>query len=76
MKRKVLAGVNMVFSGIIALGAKPQDSDHWRLASLFGAQCSPDVSSKVTHVVASQVRLYLSVSIQHLLMSIFLERHR
>ncbi|KAL8292868.1 hypothetical protein RQP46_000562 [Phenoliferia psychrophenolica] len=54
MKRQVLAGVNLVFSGIIALGAKPQESDHWRLATLFGAQCSTDISSRVTHVVASQ----------------------
>ncbi|KAK4700719.1 hypothetical protein P7C70_g5523, partial [Phenoliferia sp. Uapishka_3] len=54
MKRKVLSGVNLVFSGIIALGAKPQDSDHWKLATLFGAQCSPELHRRVTHVVASQ----------------------
>ncbi|KAM0746406.1 hypothetical protein T439DRAFT_329851 [Meredithblackwellia eburnea MCA 4105] len=54
MKRKVLVGVNLVFSGVIALGTKPQDSDHWKLATLFGAQCFTDLHEGVTHVVASQ----------------------
>lgn len=55
MKRSVLRGVSIVFSGVIALGAKASDSEYWKLALTFGAECRGDVSAGVTHVVANQV---------------------
>lgn len=55
MKRRVLQGVVIVFSGVIALGARPSDSEYWKLAVTFGARCQSEVNSRVTHLVANQV---------------------
>lgn len=56
MKRRVFAGVVIVFSGVVALGTKPQDSDYWKTAETFGAKCLTEIRGEVTHVVANQVR--------------------
>lgn len=55
MKKRVLQGVNLVFSGIVALGAQPEDSEYWKAATLFGAKCASDLNTKTTHVLANQV---------------------
>ncbi|KAF9190720.1 Carboxy-terminal domain (CTD) phosphatase [Haplosporangium sp. Z 11] len=54
MKRNVLRGLNLVFSGVIPLGQEPARTDIWRQAQAFGAECSTDVNSKVTHVIAAK----------------------
>lgn len=53
-KRQTLRGVNLVLSGLVQLGTRPQDSEYWRLATAFGANCFADLHSKVTHLVANQ----------------------
>ncbi|KAI0049263.1 hypothetical protein FA95DRAFT_1489590 [Auriscalpium vulgare] len=50
MRRESLSGVYLVFSGVIALGSKPQDSDVWLLAEAFGARCSTEISRQTTHL--------------------------
>ncbi|KAF8932432.1 Carboxy-terminal domain (CTD) phosphatase [Haplosporangium gracile] len=54
MKKNVLKGVNIVFSSVIPLGQIPQRADIWRQAESFGAICSTELSSGVTHVVAAK----------------------
>ncbi|KAF9913635.1 Carboxy-terminal domain (CTD) phosphatase [Lobosporangium transversale] len=54
MKRRVLQGVHLVFSSVIPLGQDPQRADIWRHAQHFGAACSHDIRSSVTHVVAAK----------------------
>lgn len=54
MKKNVLKGVNIVFSSVIPLGQIPQRADIWRQAESFGAICSTELSTGVTHVVAAK----------------------
>ncbi|GJN89586.1 hypothetical protein Rhopal_002573-T1 [Rhodotorula paludigena] len=54
MKRQTLRDTHLVFSGLVALGSRPEDSEYWKLAQTFGARCSADLSSSVTHLVANQ----------------------
>ncbi|KDN37201.1 hypothetical protein K437DRAFT_211866, partial [Tilletiaria anomala UBC 951] len=60
IKRLVLAGCNIVFSGVIPLGEKPQErvrvhsTDIWRVAEEFGARCSLGVNATVTHLIAAK----------------------
>ncbi|KAF9561833.1 Carboxy-terminal domain (CTD) phosphatase [Mortierella alpina] len=54
MKRHVLRGVNILFSGVIPLGEAPERADIWRQAQAFGAECSRDLNSRITHVVAAK----------------------
>ncbi|RUP43618.1 hypothetical protein BC936DRAFT_136937, partial [Jimgerdemannia flammicorona] len=54
MKRNVLQGVNILFTSVIPLGQDPRKSEIWRLATQFGAECSLELSSRVTHVVAGK----------------------
>lgn len=55
MKRAVLRDVVILFSGLIALHEKPEDSEFWQMASTFGAKCMSEVTSQITHVAATQV---------------------
>lgn len=55
MKRAVLRDVNILFSGLIALNEKPEDSEFWQMARTFGARCMTEVHSGITHVAATQV---------------------
>ncbi|KAG0299336.1 Carboxy-terminal domain (CTD) phosphatase, partial [Linnemannia gamsii] len=55
MKKNVLKGVNIVFSSVIPLGQPVHRADIWRQAESFGAVCSTELSSRVTHVVAAKV---------------------
>lgn len=59
MKRQVFAGLNLVLSGLVALGSQPHDSEYWKLAETFGAHCLADLSKQTTHVVAKEVSLPL-----------------
>ncbi|ORX89547.1 hypothetical protein K493DRAFT_67456 [Basidiobolus meristosporus CBS 931.73] len=54
MKTRVLKNTNIVFSSVIPLGYDPTKSDIWCLARSFGAQCSTNLNSQVTHIVAGK----------------------
>ncbi|KAI9495880.1 HAD-like domain-containing protein, partial [Zychaea mexicana] len=54
MKRKILDGVHIVFSGLIPQQQVLSDSMYWRLAESFGAVCLPDLTGNVTHVIAAK----------------------
>lgn len=51
-RRKVLAGVVLVFSRIVPADMDPRLHPLWRLAEAYGAACEEGVSERVTHVVA------------------------
>ncbi|GEM08291.1 RNA Polymerase II CTD phosphatase Fcp1 [Rhodotorula toruloides] len=53
MKAQTLRDTHLVFSGLVALGSRPEDSEYWKLARTFGARCSVDLSSSTTHLVAN-----------------------
>lgn len=50
----MFTGLNFVFSGLVALGSRPQDSEYWKLATTFGAGCAPNLDSRSTHLVAKE----------------------
>ena len=52
-RRKVLAGLHLVFSRVMPLEQDPQQHPLWVLAQQFGAQCSSQCSDATTHVVAN-----------------------
>ncbi|KIY69388.1 hypothetical protein CYLTODRAFT_420781 [Cylindrobasidium torrendii FP15055 ss-10] len=54
MRTKALRGVNIVFSSMFPLDVEPRTTDIWKMATAYGAQCSVELSSKVTHVVAGK----------------------
>ncbi|KAI8137845.1 hypothetical protein BJV82DRAFT_633442 [Fennellomyces sp. T-0311] len=54
MKRQVLDGVHIVFSGLIPQQQVLSASMYWRLAESFGAVCLPDLTGNVTHVIAAK----------------------
>ncbi|PWN39520.1 hypothetical protein IE81DRAFT_326435 [Ceraceosorus guamensis] len=54
IKRRVLAGISVVFSGIVPQGYSPELSHLWRQAGEFGAQCSANVTSDMTHLVIAK----------------------
>jgi RNA polymerase II subunit A-like phosphatase len=58
MKRSTLRDTCLVFSGLVALGTRPEDSEYWKLAETFGAKCRNDLNERVTHLVANQVRFF------------------
>ncbi|ORY93174.1 HAD-like domain-containing protein [Syncephalastrum racemosum] len=54
MKKKVLEGVHIVFTGLIPQHQTLSSSAIWQLAESFGATCLPDLTGNVTHVVAAR----------------------
>ncbi|GAA6022101.1 hypothetical protein JCM10207_000762 [Rhodosporidiobolus poonsookiae] len=54
MKRQALRAAHIVFSGLVAIGTRPDDSEYWKLARTFGARCSVELGGGVTHLVANQ----------------------
>lgn len=56
VKRSVLAGVVLVFSGVVPLGADIQISEPALQAKAYGARVEERVSRKITHVVAAKPR--------------------
>lgn len=61
MKRRVLSGVNLVFTGVVPLGVNIQHHDTAIWAKSFGATVSENVDRKTTHVVASPQRRTVKV---------------
>ncbi|KAF1816313.1 hypothetical protein P152DRAFT_463921 [Eremomyces bilateralis CBS 781.70] len=56
MKEQVLGDAVIVFTGVIPLGTDPMNSDLGLWARSFGATISTQLTSSVTHVVASKLR--------------------
>ena len=63
LRRDVLKGTKIVFTGVIPTNVRPEDSQAWKIAKQFGASVSkdlltpkntPDRSQRTTHVVAAR----------------------
>ncbi|GAB7365810.1 hypothetical protein MBLNU230_g7143t1 [Neophaeotheca triangularis] len=61
MKRRVLAGVHLVFTGVVPLGVNIHHHDTAIWAKSFGASVSENVDKKTTHVIASPQRRTVKV---------------
>lgn len=63
MKREVLKGCHIVFSGLIPVNQEPEtyvlpshsSATIWTMAEDFGAKCHRDLVKNVTHMVAANV---------------------
>ena len=55
MRSDTLKDVHILFSSVIPLDTKPESTEIWRVAHMFGAKCYTELSSTVTHVVAAKV---------------------
>lgn len=49
---QVLAGVRLLFTGLIPLEQQPETHALWRMARAFGAECAQAPDERITHVVA------------------------
>lgn len=56
VKRAVLEGVTIVFSGVVPLGVDVQSCDLAMQAKSYGARVEERVSKRITHVVAAKPR--------------------
>ncbi|KAL5357735.1 hypothetical protein BJX96DRAFT_23750 [Aspergillus floccosus] len=56
IKRKILGGVVLVFSGVLPLGTDTQNADISLWAKSFGAVISQKINMKTTHLVAGRNR--------------------
>jgi RNA polymerase II subunit A-like phosphatase len=54
IKQNVLKGVCILFSGVFPIQVKPQATEIWALAEMFGAKCEVETSSKITHLIAQR----------------------
>lgn len=57
MRAETLKDVHILFSSVIPLDTKPEATEIWRVANMFGAKCHTELSNEVTHVVAAKVCL-------------------
>ena len=55
MRANTLKDVHILFSSVIPLDMKPEATEIWRVAQMFGAKCHSDLSSQITHVVTAKV---------------------
>ena len=44
-----------MFSSVIPLDTKAETTEIWRMAHMFGARCSTELTGDITHVVAAKV---------------------
>ncbi|KAF9270753.1 hypothetical protein L218DRAFT_976431 [Marasmius fiardii PR-910] len=51
---EVLKGVHLLFSSVIPLDTRPESTEIWRMAHMFGAKCSTELTPEITHVVAAK----------------------
>lgn len=56
---ETLQGTHILFSSVIPLDTRPEATEIWRMAHVFGAQCYTELTSNVTHVVAAKVRPHI-----------------
>ncbi|KAH7930493.1 hypothetical protein BV22DRAFT_1028215 [Leucogyrophana mollusca] len=54
MRSQTLSGVHILFSSVIPLDMKPETTEIWKVAHMFGAQCYTELTSRITHVVAAK----------------------
>ncbi|KAL0951753.1 hypothetical protein HGRIS_008425 [Hohenbuehelia grisea] len=54
LRSDVLKGVHILFSSVIPLDTKPETTEIWKMAIMFGAKCSTELTGEVTHVVAAK----------------------
>jgi RNA polymerase II subunit A-like phosphatase len=54
MRSDTFKGLNLLFSSVIPLDTRPETTEIWKMAHLFGATCSTELTSSVTHVVAAK----------------------
>lgn len=54
IRKETLQGVNIVFSSVIPLDTRPETTEIWNTALMFGAQCFTDLSPSITHLVAAK----------------------
>ncbi|KAF9486425.1 hypothetical protein BDN70DRAFT_869968 [Pholiota conissans] len=54
LRSEVFEGVHILFSSVIPLDTKPESTEIWRMAHMFGARCSTELTSDITHVVAAK----------------------
>jgi RNA polymerase II subunit A-like phosphatase len=64
IRAEVFEGVHILFSSVIPLDTNPEATEIWRMARMFGAKCSTELTADVTHVVAAKVRLSLAASLR------------
>lgn len=55
LRSDVFEGVHILFSSVIPLDTKPETTEVWRMAHMFGARCSTELTNDITHVVAAKV---------------------
>lgn len=55
MRLKTLNGAHIVFSSVIPLDTKPETTEIWKVAHMFGARCYTELNNLTTHVVAAKV---------------------
>ena len=56
MKKQVLRGCELTFSGLIPLHEMPENAMVWTMAEDFGARCHRTLNDNVTHLVATSPR--------------------
>ncbi|KAF9074970.1 hypothetical protein BDP27DRAFT_1381023 [Rhodocollybia butyracea] len=54
IRADVLKDVHILFSSVIPLDTRPESAEIWRLAVMFGAKCSTELTPETTHVVAAK----------------------
>ncbi|KAG6851395.1 hypothetical protein H0H93_005793 [Arthromyces matolae] len=54
LRADVLHGVHLLFSSVIPLDTRPESTEIWKMAHMFGAQCSTELKPDITHVVAAK----------------------
>ncbi|KAF9011114.1 hypothetical protein BDQ17DRAFT_1420544 [Cyathus striatus] len=54
LRSDVLDGVHILFSSVIPLDTRPETTEIWKMAHMFGARCSTELNGDVTHVVAAK----------------------
>ncbi|KDR85564.1 hypothetical protein GALMADRAFT_234505 [Galerina marginata CBS 339.88] len=54
LRSEVFEGVHILFSSVIPLDTVPETTEIWRMAHMFGARVSTELTSDITHVVAAK----------------------
>ncbi|TBU49309.1 hypothetical protein BD309DRAFT_947794 [Dichomitus squalens] len=54
IRMDTLAGVHILFTGVIPLNQRPETAEIWKTATAFGAQCHTDLGKHITHVVTNK----------------------
>ncbi|KAF8079106.1 hypothetical protein FPV67DRAFT_95819 [Lyophyllum atratum] len=54
IRMEVLEGVHILFSSVIPLDTRPESTEIWKMAHMFGAICSTELKPEITHVVAAK----------------------